>query len=269
MSSTDMTFWDHLEALRRTLFRMLAVIGVLGIGLFILMPSIYDPIILGPCFGTFPPYRWFCALGQLINLPSTFCDPTFVLPIINIELTAQFLIQFELAFTLAFLVAIPYVLFELWHFISPALYQKEKKGLQFTFTLGGLLFYIGMLLCYLFIFPITLRFLASYKVSEHVVNQLSLASYMSTFTTMNLLFGLVFELPIVALVLSKLGLINRSFFKKWRRHALVILVIIAAVITPTGDPFTLTLVSLPLYLLYELSALLVKPAKEKYPVEEN
>jgi sec-independent protein translocase protein TatC len=124
------------------------------------------------------------------------------------------------------------------------------------------LFYVGVSISYWLIFPITLRFLSGYQISQHVVNQLSLNSYVSTFASMNLVMGLVFEMPMLALILSKLGLIGRSFFKKWRRHAIVVLVVLAAFITPTGDPFTLALVSVPLYLLYELSAILVRNDKE-------
>jgi sec-independent protein translocase protein TatC len=154
-------------------------------------------------------------------------------------------------------------LFEIWRFISPALYEKEKNSISYSFILGAVLFYAGILISYFLIFPMTLRFLSGYQISEHVVNQLSFDSYISTFVSMNLVMGIIFEMPMLALVLSKLGLINRSFFRKWRRHAIVILVFVAAVITPTGDPFTLTLVALPLHLLYELSALIVRNDKKE------
>jgi len=258
MAVTEMTFWDHLDELRKVIFRCLGAILIAGIALFTVMPDIFDKVILGPCFGSFPVYQWLATLSQYFSIPSSFCDPSFKIKLINIQLTSQFLIHFKISFLLATILIFPYILFEIWHFISPALYLKEKKGFLFAFILGTLLFYIGISISYLFIFPISLRFLAGYQVSQFVVNQLSLDSYISTFTSLNLIMGLVFELPMLAFILSKLGLIKRSFFKRWRRHAIVLLVFLAAVITPTGDPFTLSLVAVPLYLLYELSGLLVK-----------
>lgn len=258
MASSEMTFWDHLDALRTSLLRILLVVAVLAVGVFFLLPDWFDPVILGPCFGDFITYRWFCSLGQLLGLSSPFCDASYQVNVINLELTAQFLLHLRVAFLSSLVLSCPYVLFESWRFIKPALYDNERKGFSLAFLLGGGLFYVGLTVCYLFIFPITLRFLFGYQVSHLVYNQLSLASYMSAFLNLHLVFGLVFELPMLALVLSKLGLITRAFFKRWRRHAIVLLVFLAALITPTGDPFTLALVSIPLVLLYELSGKLVR-----------
>lgn len=259
----EMTFWDHLEELRRVIFRCIGAVLAVSVGLFIFMPKIFDSVIMAPCFGDFPVYNLFCSLGRFITLPSSFCDQTFEIRIINIQLTSQFLIHIRTSFLLATIAIFPYLLFEIWKFVSPALYDKEKNSIRFSFVLGAGLFYTGILISYYLIFPITLRFLAGYQISQHVVNQISFDSYISTFVSMNLVMGIVFEMPMLALVLSKLGLIDRSFFRKWRRHAIVILVIVAAVITPTGDPFTLTLVALPLYFLYELSALIVRKDKKE------
>jgi len=258
MGTSEMTFWDHLDELRSSLLRILAVVVILAVGLFFWLPSLFDPVILGPCFGYFLTYRWFCTLGDLFGLTSPFCDTSFNVGMINLELTAQLLLHLRVAFLLSLVLGCPYLLYEIWRFVRPAFYANERRAFSLAFLLGGALFYVGLTLCYLFIFPITLRFLVGYHVSEHVLNQLSLSSYMSTFLNMHLVFGLVFELPMVALILGKMGLISRAFFKRWRRHAIVLLVFLAALITPTGDPFTLALVSVPLYLLYELSALLVK-----------
>ena len=258
MPSDELSFWDHLDELRKILFRSLAVLALLSVGFFLLMPSIFDTVIMGPCFGSFITYRWFNFVASIMHTVSLFSDTAYTVNIINIELITPFMVHIQTSFTLAILLAFPYLLFEIWRFIRPALYEKERKSISSTFVLGAFLFYCGVAMSYLFIFPVTLRFLAGYQVSKLVANQLSLQSYMSTFTNLNLVMGLTFELPMLAMILSKLGLITRSFFRKWRRHAIVVLVFIAAVITPTGDPFTLTLVSIPLYLLYEISALLVK-----------
>lgn len=259
----EMTFWDHLEVLRCLIFRCLGAIMVLMIIFVILLPSIFDKVIMGPCFGNFISYRWFCDLCKIFSIPSSFCDGNYEINVINIQLTSQFLIHFTTSFYLALLACLPYILYEIWAFVRPALYDKEKRSTRFSFLLGSSLFYAGIALSYFFIFPLTLRFLAGYKISSHVVNQLSLDSYISTLVSLCLIMGIVFELPMLAMLLSKLGLVTRSFFRKWRRHSIVVLFIIAAIITPTGDPFTLTIVALPLCLLYELSALLVKDVKEE------
>lgn len=254
----EMTFWDHLEDLRHMLFRVLGAMFVASIAFFIWMPSIFDSVIMAPCFGDFPIYRLFCHITQLFTNDTTFCDESFHIQIINIRLAAQFMIHMEMSFLLGLIVIFPYLLFEIWRFIAPALYDKEKSGFRMAFSLSSILFYAGVCLSYFLVFPITLRFLAGYQLTSLVSNQLSLDSYISNFITLNLLMGLVFELPMIALILSKLGIVKRRFFRKYRKHAIVVLLILAAVITPTGDPFTLMIVALPLYLLYEISALLVK-----------
>lgn len=254
----EMTFWDHLEDLRHLLFRVLGVLFAASIAFFVFMPQIFDSVIMAPCFGDFPIYRLFCDITKHFTNDTTFCDESFQIQIINIRLAAQFMIHMQMSFLLGLVVSFPYLLFEIWRFIAPALYDKEKNSFRMAFSLSSILFYAGVCLSYYLVFPITLRFLAGYQITSLVSNQLSLDSYISNFITLNMLMGLVFELPMLALVLSKLGIVRRRFFRKYRKHAIVVLLILAAVITPTGDPFTLMIVALPLYLLYEISALLVK-----------
>jgi sec-independent protein translocase protein TatC len=262
----EMTFWDHLEVFRGVIFRCLGAITVLSMGFFFAMPWLFDAVIMAPCFGNFPIYKTFCVVSQYFTEASSFCDESFKIQVINIRLTSQFLIHIQSSFIFAFIIGFPYILFEIWKFVKPALYEQEKKSFKFAFSLATVLFYAGISIGYFLVFPLTLRFLAEYQISSLVVNQLSLDSYIDTFVSMNLIMGIVFEMPMLALILSKLGLIKRSFFKKWRRHAIVVLLIVAAVITPTGDPFTLTIVALPLYLLYEISGLIVKDdTKSKIP----
>lgn len=173
------------------------------------------------------------------------------------------------SFWMAFVLCFPIVIYLMWSFVSPGLYENEKRGARRSFVFGNLMFFLGVAVGYFIVFPITLRFLANYHVSEMVPNQISLSSYIDTFLMLILVMGLIFELPLVAWLLGRIGLLKRDFFKRYRRHAIVILLIIAAVITPTGDPFTLMVVFLPIYLLYELSALLVKPTvTESAPLEE-
>ena len=150
------------------------------------------------------------------------------------------------------------MVFELWRFICPALYNNEKRGVRFTFFLGTVLFYMGCTVGYSLVFPLTLRFLYTYQLSAAISNQLSLESYMDNFLMLIFMMGIIFELPILSWLLSKLGLLRRTFFSRYRRHAVVLLLVVAAFITPSSDPFTLFAVFLPIYLLWELSALLVK-----------
>lgn len=262
----EMTFWDHLDELRKVLFHILGALLVFSTVFFVAMPWLFDAVVMAPCFGNFPVYKLFCVVSQYFTDSSSFCNEDFRLQVINIRLSSQFFIHLQISFLFALIVGFPVLLFEIWKFIQPALYSQEKKSFQFAFSLASILFYAGLAVGYFLVFPLTLRFLAEYKISALVVNQLSLDSYISTFVSMILIMGVIFEMPMLALILSKLGLVKRSFFKKWRRHAIVVLLILAAVITPTGDPFTLTIVALPLYLLYEISGLIVKDdRKQKIP----
>jgi sec-independent protein translocase protein TatC len=156
----------------------------------------------------------------------------------------------------------PFVIYQLFLFVKPALYSEERKNTGMAFFSGNLLFYIGITVGYIMVFPLTLRFLAGYQLSEYIESSVSLDSYIDSFMLMCFIMGLVFELPLLSWFLSKLGILNRSFFNKFRKHAVVIILIAAAVITPSSDPFTLMVVFLPIYMLWEISALVVKKPVE-------
>ena len=188
--------------------------------------------------------------------------------LVNINLAAPFFIHLSTAFMLSVVTAIPYLFFEIWRFISPALYPNERKGVRKALTIGTFMFFIGVLLGYFMVYPLTLRFLSTYQLSSEVENILSLNSYIDNFMMLILCMGLAFELPLVTWLLSLLGIVNKSFLRKYRRHAVVVIVIAAAIITPTGDPFTLSVVAIPLYLLYEMSILMIKDKKEEDITEE-
>lgn len=251
-------FWSHVEALRRLLLRMVVAVMVLAIALFTAMPWIFDHIIAAPCRGDFILYRWL-AMAKMAGgawMPDL-GDPDFSVSLINIELASQFFVHMTLSFYLAVILAFPYLLFEIWRFVSPALYEKEKSGARFAFIFGCVLFYMGMTVGYFIIFPLTLRFLADYQLSEMIDSTVSLTSYMDSFYAIVLIMGIVFEVPIVAWLLGRMGLLRRRFFSKYRRHAIVVILLLAALLTPTGDPFSLTVIFLPIYALWEASALLV------------
>ncbi len=267
-----MSFWDHLEELRWTLFRSILALFILAILLFAFMKGdngIFGGIIMAPTRGDFITYQLFCKAGSYFGVVSDFCDTSFKINIFNIKLASQFFTHMTTSFWLALVLAFPYLMFEIWKFISPALYENEKKSVRWVFLFGTIMFFIGCAVGYFMVFPVTLRFLATYQISEAIVEQVSLESYMDNFLMLTFIMGIVFEMPLVSWLLSQIGLINRSYFHKYRRHAVVALLVLAAFITPSGDPFTLSLVFIPLYGLFELSAFFVKPAPKDDDEDEE
>jgi len=262
MSAQEMSFWDHLEELRWVLFRIVIALVVFAVAGFIFMPWIFDNVILAPSRGDFILYQWLCSLSRAFPIVPDMCDDFFEVKMINIDLTAQFFRYISTSFYMAVIIGCPYILFEAWRFVGPALYEHEKRKARWVFSFGSIMFFIGCLVGYYLIFPMTLRFLYTFTLSDVIENQVSLSSYMENFVMLILVMGLVFELPLISWLLSQIGILKKSFFRKYRRHAIVALVIIAAIITPTGDPFTLSLVFIPLYGLYEMSIFFVK-ADEK------
>ena len=254
----EMSFWDHLDVLRGVLIKIAMVVVAMAIIFFALMPSIFDNIILAPCRGDFVLYRLFERITASVPFLPQFSTEGFHVDLINIQLASQFFIHMSTSFWLALVISFPVVIYLLWTFVSPALYEHEKRGIKRAFGFGNLMFFLGVAVGYFVVFPVTLRFLADYHVSAMVPNQISLDSYMDSFLMLIFIMGIIFELPLLAWLLGNIGVLKREFFKKYRRHAVVVLLILAAFITPTGDPFTLTIVFLPIYLLYELSAWLVK-----------
>ena len=256
----EMTFWDHLEALRWMLIRVLVVLAVLVVGGFGFIPWIFEHVVMAPSRNDFFLYTWMSkGASALAMLPDDLKRP-FHVDIINIQLSSQFFLHMTLSVWFAVLVAFPYLIYEIWKFICPALYANERKSMRFTFVFGTVMFFMGCVVGYSVVFPLTLRFLYNYQISPEITNQLSLDSYMSNFLMLVFMMGIIFELPLVSMLLSKLGLLSREFSSTYRRHAIVALLVVAAFITPSADPFTLMAVFLPIYVLWEMSALLVKPA---------
>lgn len=267
MSKDEMSFWDHLDELRGHIIRIiLALVILTAVGL-IIVPKIFDSIILAPRNSDFITYRIFERLGEYIPFLPDFSADAFSVTILNINMTTQFMTYISTSFAFAVLLSIPYLFYEVWKFVSPALYENETKNIRKAFTFGGFMFIIGCLVGYFIVFPLIFRFLITFQLSVHIENMLSLDSYMSNFYTLILIMGVVFELPLVFWILSSMGLIYRSFFRKYRRHAIVGSLILAAAITPSGDPFSLFVVTIPLYMLWEISAFVVKkdPPAEELP----
>lgn len=253
----EMSFWDHIDALRAVLIRVVIVLVAATIGLFCVMPYLFDNVILAPCHSDFVLYRLFERMTSSVPWLPQFTTGDFHVELINIKLASQFFIHMSSSFWLGLVLTFPIVLYLLWTFVAPALYPRERRGVKMAFLIGCLMFFLGVAVGYFVVFPVTLRFLADYHVSQLVPNQISLDSYMDTFLMLIFVMGVIFELPLVAWLLGSLGALHRGFFKTYRRHAVVVLLVLAAIITPTGDPFTLMVVFLPIYLLYEVSAYLV------------
>lgn len=250
----SLSFGEHLEELRKMLFRILAVVMVFAIAVFCFKDKTFE-LLMAPSQWDFITYRY---IEKILHwLGSSFTFNEYHINLIATELSSQFMTHVTTALYLGLLVASPYVLVELFRFITPALYENEKKYSVRIAIAMYLLFVVGVLMSYFILFPISFRFLGTYSVSDIVESNITLRSYISTFTTLTLVMGLVFQLPVIAFFLGKIGAVKSDFLKRYRRHALVIIMVTAAVITPP-DLMTLVLVTIPLYLLYEVSILILK-----------
>lgn len=256
----EMTFWEHLEELRWHLLRSVGAVVILAIIAFISKDFIFDQIILAPKSADFVTNRWLCEAGKWIAARLTFfsasalCIGDFDLKIININLAGQFLMHFYISIFAGLIVAVPFVIREIWSFIKPALYENEQKYTGGAVIWSSLLFIAGVLFSYFLIVPLSILFLGTYTVSESVQNQIALNSYVSTVVMLTFSIGLVFELPIFVYFLTKVGIITPSFMRKNRKMMIIIVLIVSAIITPP-DIFSQILVAIPLFALYELSIL--------------
>ncbi len=249
-----LTFGEHLEIMRKMLIRIIAVVVAITIAMFCFKDIVFD-ILLAPSSPTFCTYKWIEQIAAVCGFSFTFEE--FHTKLIATELTMQFMTHLRSAFYFGILGASPYILYELFRFISPALYDKEKKYSLLTVSIVYTLFVLGVLMAYFILFPISFRFLSTYSVSEVVDSMVSIDSYITTFIELTLTMGLVFQLPVISFILAKLGIINHAMLAQYRKHAFVLIMIVAAIITPP-DVMTLLIVTLPLYLLFEASIWVVK-----------
>jgi sec-independent protein translocase protein TatC len=239
----ELTFWEHLDVLRNSIIKIIAATTLLGIIAFFFKEQLFQ-IVLAPKNSDFISYR-------LIGVTP------FNIKLVNIGLTEQFMIHVKTAIFFGIIAASPYIIYVLYKFISPALYKNERHYSVRLIVCGYIMFCVGLLVNYFIIFPLTVRFLGTYQVSSEVGNMLTLQSYMDTMLMMSLVFGIIFEIPVISWLLAIFGLIKAKWMRHYRRHAIVVILILAAVITPTSDIFTLIVVSLPIWLLYEISVLIV------------
>lgn len=249
----EQTFWDHLDVLRAAILKVAVVTFVFGIAAFCFKDALFA-VVLAPKNSDFVTYR---LLGR-IALFTGEASEAFQVQLINTGLAQQFILHMKTALCAGVLCASPYTFYQLFRFVLPALYADERRYALRVVGGGYLMFAVGVGVSYYLVFPLTFRFLGTYQVSLEVVNLISLESYISTLLTLCLSIGLVFEMPILAWFFAKLGFLTASFMRQYRKHAVVLILVVAAVITPTSDVFTLLLVALPMYLLYELSICIVQ-----------
>lgn len=249
----EMSFWEHLDVLRGSLFRAIGAVCLCSVLGLVFREFLFDGIVLAPTRSDFIVYR---LLGW-----------AFSMELINVEISAQFFVHLKASFAVGLIVAFPYVVWELWRFLAPALYEKEKKAVRTAFLMATGLFYLGVLVGYFIVLPVCLQFFMNYTVSDAVANTITIGSYMSMFFSMVLLIGVVFEFPTVVLALNRLGVLDRSALRKGRRYAVVIVLVLAALITPS-DPFSMFVLAIPLYFLYEFSILLCSKSAESPETNE-
>lgn len=254
-----LTFGGHLDVLRKLLFRVAAVTLAFAAVIFIFKGPTFD-MLLGPSEWDFCTYKWIQSFMRLFD--SKFSFEEFHIDLIATELSSQFMTHISTAIYLGLLCASPYVLYELFRFVSPALYTNERRYATRIIAVVYLLFIAGVMMSYFILFPISFRFLGTYNVDPRVTSTITLDSYISTFVTLTLLMGLVFQLPVITYTLGKFGLVNAAMLARYRKHAVIVILLVAAIITPP-DLMTLVLVAVPLYLLYEAGIRLLRVVKPK------
>lgn len=241
------SFWDHLDELRSRIIRVLLIVVVSTVVAFLLKEPLFN-VVLAPRSSEFVSYR-------LLGVSA------FSIHLINTGLTEQFMVHMRTSLYIGVLLASPYIIYEMFRFVSPGLYDNERRYALWIVGSAYVMFILGTLLNYFLVFPLTVRFLGTYQVSADVTNMLTLQSYIDTLISMSFLMGVLFELPVVCWLLGRMGIINAQMMGAYRRHAIVAILVLAAIVTPTTDVFTLFVVALPIWILYELSVLIVKLTK--------
>lgn len=251
-TSNEMSFLDHLEDLRWHLIRSTLAIVIAGIGAFMASRFIFDVIIFGPKKMSFPTYKYLCKMSQVLKLDSTFCADSFPFTIQNRTMGGQFSADIWTAIYAGMIIAFPYIIYQLWSFISPGLHPNERKHSKGFIFVTSFLFFLGVLFGYYVVTPLSINFLGTYSVSAEITNEIDLGSYISLVRSSSLASGFVFELPIIMYFLTKIGLVTPQILRQYRKYALVIILILSAVITPP-DVASQVIVAIPILILYQVS----------------
>jgi sec-independent protein translocase protein TatC len=268
----EMTFLDHLEELRWHVIRALLAVIILTVTAFIFIREIFEYIVFAPAKITFPTFKYMCELGKLTGMEATLCVSDLPFMVQSRNMTGQFMMSITASFVVGLIIAFPYVVWEFWRFIRPGLELKERKFSNGAVFAVSFLFILGILFGYFLLCPITIWFLSTYSISPLVKNEFDITSYVSTTSSLVLGCGILFQFPVVIYFLSKIGLVTPQLMRKYRRHSIVGIIVLGAIITPSADPFSLTVISLPLYLLFEIGILtsaIVVRKKEKLKTEQS
>lgn len=263
---TEMSFLEHLEELRWHIIRSLLAVFLFAVVAFINKNIVFDKIILAPKSQDFLTNRLLCQLGEEINFPSI-CINARTFELKNIYMSGQFTAHIKISIIAGLILSFPYIFFEFWRFIRPALYKNERRNARGAVFYISFLFITGVLFGYYVIAPMSVAFLGSYVVSNAVGNEINLMSYVSTITNLTLVCGIIFELPAIIFFLSKVGIVTPEFLRKYRKHAIIVILVLAAIITPSADILTQLLVSVPLAFLYEISIIISARVQRKKELE--
>ena len=262
-SGEEMSFIDHLEELRWHLIRSVIAIGICGIVFFIYVREIVHKILLAPTQDNFITYKWFCDLSHAIGLGDAICMQGVKASFLSTQLTSQFISSFTIAFVGGFVVAFPYIFWEFWRFIKPALSEKEKRNTGGVIFWVSLLFFGGVAFGYYVLTPFMVNFYFSYSLSPLIEIKPTFSDYLENLIYTTVGIGVLFQMPLLVMILAKIGVVTGKFLRKYRRHAFVIIIIAAAIITPSTDPFSLAIVAIPLYILFEASIILASRINKK------
>ncbi|GHM99998.1 Sec-independent protein translocase protein TatC [Cytophagales bacterium WSM2-2] len=264
----EMSFLDHLEELRWHVVRSVASIFIFTIVAFIFVPWIFDNIVFAPARVDFPTFKWMCQLGELVNQKESLCVQPFAFKVQSRNMTGQFMMSITASFVIGLIIAFPYVFWEIWRFVKPGLYKKEKSSSRGAVLAVSFLFLLGVAFGYYILAPMTIWFLATYSISSMIVNEFDITSYVSTITGMVLGCGLLFQFPVAIYFLTKVGLVTPEFMRKFRKHAAIGIMVLGAIITPSPDPFSMLVISIPIYLLFEISIFISAMVIRKKKKEE-
>lgn len=258
----EMSFLDHLEDLRWHLIKITLGIVIVGTLAFVFSRFIFDAIIFAPMEMSFPTYKWLCEMATYMQLETSFCNDKIPLILQNRTMSGQFSADIWTAILAGFIISFPYTIYQIWKFISPGLHQNERKHSRGFIIISSLLFFAGALFGYYIITPLSINFLANYSISSRVDNQIDIASFIGLVRSSVLASGIIFELPIIIYFLTKIGLVTPEFLKKYRKYALIIVLVISAIITPP-DIASQVIVAIPILILYEVSIFISKMVLRK------